>query len=161
MKKKVKNVVNKIKNFENKKVLLLISLLLVVVIIGIILIVFVFSSDKNASIDKNTATYENEKEEVIKEQEVEGLLMEEVKVTYSEQTSSFNVQVTNTTESEYYLSKVNVNCLDKDGNVLITLVGNFNQELAVDETVSLEVGTTFNLGDVEKLEYEIIKDDGE
>lgn len=161
MKNKIRNVVNKIKNMENKRTLLLIALLLLVVIGGIVLIVGVFTPDKNASIDKENAVYTNDKEAVVKEQKVEGLLMEEVDVKYSEKTSSLNLKVTNTTGEAYYLDKVNIKCLDKEGNVLIVLTGDFDQELAKDESATLEVGTTFNLGDVDKIEYELIKEEGE
>lgn len=148
------------KFLKNKKLLLIIGGVLALLIVGVLLFVFVFNGSGKSSEGDNTMK-KNENKQVIKKQEVKGLTVNEIDVNYSKDNSTFKAEITNDNKEAFYLSTVNVKCMDKDGNVIIVLTNVFDKNLASGEKVTFDVGTNVDLGKVEKVEYEVISEKAE
>ena len=76
----------------------------------------------------------NTNEGVIKEEEFNGLKVSNISLITEKGYTTFNADVTNTNSEETNFENININLLDKDGNVVITLLGNIGTGLKANET---------------------------
>ena len=76
----------------------------------------------------------NTNEGVIKEEEFNGLKVSNISLITEKGYTTFSADVTNTNSEETNFENININLLDKDGNVVITLLGNIGTGLRQNET---------------------------
>ncbi len=129
-------------SFRQKMLILIIVLTLVIAAI----LCFIFSLDKK---EKDTKTSEkitsNTNPEIIKEEQYKGLKFSNITLIITKNTSTLSMDVTNTENIENSISQVNIPLKDKNGNVIITLVGYIGDDLKPNETRTIKASTSANL----------------
>lgn len=114
---------------------------------------------------KNTKNKESEENlpfdvnfDISKETTVEGLEISNIQVVVDKNgISNYTATVTNTTETTYKLSQINMLIKNKEGKEVISLVGYIGTNMNPGESRKLSVNTDKNLMDGYEVEYTIIK----
>lgn len=99
----------------------------------------------------------NTNEDVIKDQEVEGLKMTNTSLVYEKGTTTLETLVTNNTEVEYTVNKIKITVKDKEGNIITTLTGTIADTIKPGESRTIDSDTPMDLSEAGSIEYSIIK----
>lgn len=105
--------------------------------------------------EKTPVVKTNDKEGVIKDQQVEMFKMQDTSVTYDGETSTLITFVTNTSNETQTFDSFNIVVKDKDGKELITMLGFANNELKAGETKTIISSTDVNLLKAASVEYSV------
>jgi thioredoxin-related protein len=116
---------------------------------------------KESKSDNNEETKsvitENKNEDIIKEQEVDGIKMTDTSMITKDGETIITIKVTNNTGSDYKLNGYNIIVKDKEGNVLIKLPGYLGSTIKNGETKELKSTTNADLRNASAIEYEVKK----
>jgi len=99
----------------------------------------------------------NEEQEVIKDQEFEGLKMTNTSLVTAEGNSKLVTQVTNNTGSDYYLNEFKIIVKDEKGEVIATLPGYVGEVIPNGETRIIDSNTDKDLSKAKSIEYSVEK----
>lgn len=117
------------------------------------------SKDKNN--DKKTTkepeTVVNTAEDVIKDQEFEGLKMTNTSLVVEGGISTLITEVSNNTGSDYYLNQFKITVKDKDGNVITTLSGYVGAVIPNGKVRVINTSSDLDLSNADSIEYSVIK----
>ena len=95
--------------------------------------------------------------EVIKDQDVDGLKLTNTSLTSVNGIWTLVTEVSNTTGNDYNLDEFTINLKDGEGNTLKSLRGYVGEVIKNNETKVINTSTDFDLSNVVKVEYEIKK----
>ena len=133
---------------------------LIVVLCGILLFALVFFLafglfSGNDSKDKTTenGTYANTSEDVIKDQEVEGLRFSNTSLIMENGRSKLTTEVKNLTGEDIDLQSFDILVKDKDGKEMVTLLGYVGEVIKADETRIITSETDVDLTKAAAIEY--------
>ena len=99
----------------------------------------------------------NTEENVIKDQEVDGLKMTNTSLTITNGISTLVTEVSNNTGADYQLEEFTITIKDKDGNVLATLPGYVGETIENGSTKTIDSSIDIDLSNATSVEYEIKK----
>lgn len=130
-------------NQKQKKAIIIVVAL--VVVIAIVAIVIVFSSKGKEEYVKveEDGTRVNTSEKLAQTKTCNGLEFSNIKFTNSSGVTNLYADVKNITENDMSAQTVNINVLDKDGNVITTLYGNV-AAIKAGETTTLSAAIVAN-----------------
>ena len=128
--------------------------LILVGIIGISLLTGCFKKEKQETEEPIKV---NTNENVIKDQEVEGLKMTNTSLVYENGTTTLETLVINNTEEDYTINKIKITVKDKEGNVVTTLTGTIADTIKPGESRVIDSDTPMDLSEAGSIEYSIIK----
>lgn len=87
------------------------------------------SSEKIANSDKDKEIFAHTEEQIIKEEQLDGLKFSNISLITKNGYTTFTCDVTNTKEEEINTENVNIDLKDNEGNTVITLLGNIGSSL--------------------------------
>ena len=99
----------------------------------------------------------NTNENVIKDQEVEGLRMTNTSLVYENGTTTLVTEVTNNTKEDYPVKRIKITVKDKEGNIITTLIGTIADTIKPGESRIIDSDTPIDLSEAESIEYSVIK----
>ena len=99
----------------------------------------------------------NTNENVIKDQEVEGLTMTNTSLVYENGTTTLVTEVINNTKEDYTLKRIKIIVKDKEGNIITTLIGTIADTIKPGESRIIDTDTPIDLSEAESIEYSVIK----
>ena len=99
----------------------------------------------------------NTNENVIKDQEVEGLTMTNTSLVYENGTTTLVTEVINNTKEDYTLKRIKIIVKDKEGNIITTLIGTIADTIKPGESRIIDSDTPIDLSEAESIEYSVIK----
>ena len=99
----------------------------------------------------------NTNDEVIKDQNIDGLEITNTSLVYENGLSYFSATVTNNTGSDYELNEYRINVKDSEGNIIITIPGYVGSIIKNGESKNINSQVTEDLSKAASIEYEIVK----
>ena len=99
----------------------------------------------------------NTNENVIKDQEVEGLTMTNTSLVYENGTTTLVTEVINNTKEDYPVKRIKIIVKDKEGNIITTLIGTIADTIKPGESRIIDSDTPIDLSEAESIEYSVIK----
>ena len=130
--------------------------IIVIIIITIIVIIGINIMSKQGKKEKEEVKV-NTNENVIKDQEVEGLKMTNTSLVYENGTTVLVTEVINKTEEEITVKRIRIKVKDKEGNTLTTLIGTIADTIKPGESRIIETETPLDLSKAESVEYSVEK----
>ena len=117
--------------------------------------------DKTKNDDKkedNMPTIEvNDNQEVIKDQNIDGIEITNTSLVYENGISYLKATVTNNTGSDYELNEYKINVKDSDGNIIVTMPGYVGSVIKNGESKSINTMISEDLSKAYSIEYEVVK----
>ena len=99
----------------------------------------------------------NTNENVVKDQEVEGLKMTNTSLVYENGTTVLVTEVINEKEEDITVKRIRIKVKDKEGNILTTLIGTIADTIKSGESRTIETETPLDLSKAESVEYSVEK----
>ncbi len=133
-------------------------ILVVAIIAAIAVIVKVTTSKPEADEKKSYAdkqengTVINTSKKLSEVKKYNGLEFTNIKFSHTESVTSLNAEVKNTTTSNIPAQLVNINVIDREGNIMTSFVGEIN-ELEPGETTTIDSGIAANYVDAYNIEF--------
>ena len=97
----------------------------------------------------------NTNDEVIKDQNIDGLEITNTSLVYENGLSYFSATVTNNTGSDYELNEYRINVKDSEGNIIITIPGYVGSIIKNGESKNINSQVTEDLSKAASIEYEV------
>ena len=97
----------------------------------------------------------NTNDEVIKNQNIDGLEITNTSLVYENGLSYFSATVTNNTGSDYELNEYRINVKDSEGNIIITIPGYVGSIIKNGESKNINSQVTEDLSKAASIEYEV------
>lgn len=107
--------------------------------------------------NKEPETTINTNEEVIKDQEFEGLKMTNTSLVTVGGVSTLVTEVSNNTGSDYYLNEFTITAKNADGKVLATLPGYVGDVIRNGETKVINSSIDIDLSSATSIEYSVVR----
>ena len=148
-----KRVINKIKEMDRFKLILIIIAVLVVV--GAIILVIHFKN-KQSKPEKELTVVDMIPKELYKEVELEGFKISNIKFEYKDKIFTYMVDVTNTTNESKEFNGVVISLLKNNYEVGIIELYN-KTTIEAGKSITLKNFSTKNYTEINKLEYTLIK----
>ena len=132
------------KKITKKQLFVGIILVIIVIVLGVLVI-------------NLTKPKESKVEDSIKTAEIAGLKIDKVKITADKEQSVYEADITNTTDSISKHEAIDIILKDKNGDVIITLLGYIGKETKANETKHIKAATSMKITEdqVKKIEYKI------
>lgn len=145
---------------KNKKTIMICLLVAGLLIAGVGVYFLFFNKDKEDDKKKDTETQEetkaNTNEGVIKDQTVGSLEMTNTSLTINKDgTSQLVTSVSNKTAETVTVETFDIYVKDKDGNLLVTLVGYVGGEVPAGETREIVSNVTMDLSNATDISYKM------
>lgn len=99
----------------------------------------------------------NTNENVVKDQEVEGLKMTNTSLVYENGTTVLVTEVINEKEEDITVKRIRIKVKDREGNILTTLIGTIADTIKPGESRTIETETPLDLSKAESVEYSVEK----
>ena len=99
----------------------------------------------------------NTNENVVKDQEVEGLKMTNTSLVYENGTTVLVTEVINEKEEDITVKRIRIKVKNKEGNILTTLIGTIADTIKPGESRTIETETPLDLSKAESVEYSVEK----
>ena len=99
----------------------------------------------------------NTNDEVIKDQNIDGIEVTNTSLVYENGLSYFSATVTNNTGSDYELNEYKINVKDSEGNIIVIIPGNVGSTIKNGESKNINSVVTEDLSKAAYIEYEIVK----
>lgn len=132
--------------------------IIVIIIITIIVIIGINIISKQGKKEKEEPLIKvNTNENVIKDQEVEGLKMTNTSLVYENGTTTLVTEVRNEKEEDITVKRIRIKVKDKEGNILTTLIGTIADTIKSGESRIIETETPLDLSKAESVEYSVEK----
>ena len=101
----------------------------------------------------------NTNEGVVGDKEMNGLKFTNSSLTtYTNNNSTLITTVTNTTEEDVYVRVFNINIKDKNGNLIVSLLGYVGGVIPAGQSRDIESKVDMNLDNAYNIEYEVVND---
>lgn len=113
--------------------------------------------DNNTENDNKTTVEVNMNEDVIKNQNIDGIEITNTSLVYEDGISYLNATVTNHTGTDYELSEYRISVKDSNGNVIVTIPGYIGNILKDGESKLINTMISEDLSKATSIEYEVIK----
>lgn len=113
--------------------------------------------DKNKNEDKPKETY-NTNENVIKDQEVEGLKLTNTSLVSTEHGATLVTSVTNPTKEDKKVRIFYIHVKDKNGDEIVKLTGYVGGVVPAGQTRDITSNVDRNLDNAASIEYELVED---
>ena len=136
----------------NKTIRIIVIIITIIVIIGINIISKQGKKEKEEPLIKV-----NTNENVVKDQEVEGLKMTNTSLVYENGTTVLVTEVINEKEEDITVKRIRIKVKDKEGNTLTTLIGTIADTIKPGESRTIETETPLDLSKAESVEYSVEK----
>lgn len=108
--------------------------------------------------DDNKQTVEvNDNQEVIKDQNIDGIEITNTSLIYEDGISYLTATVTNNTGVDYELNEYKINVKDSDGNIIVTMPGYVGSILKNGESKNINTMISEDLSKAYSIEYEVVK----
>ena len=108
--------------------------------------------------DDNKQTVEvNDNQEVIKDQNIDGIEITNTSLVYEDGISYLKATVTNNTGIDYELNEYKINVKDSDGNIIVTMPGYVGSVIKNGELKSINTMISEDLSKAYSIEYEVVK----
>ena len=136
--------------------------ILVFLMIGVVLIAGGCSCDKKEDKNKDKDNKEpevtvNTADDVVKDQQFEGLQFANTSLTIVDGSSTLVTEVTNNTAANYELNQFIITAKDSDGTVLVTIPGYVGDVIVVGETRTIQSTIDVDLTNATSIEYSVEK----
>ena len=130
---------------------------IILIIITIIVIIGINIISKQGKKEKEEPLIKvNTNENVVKDQEVEGLKMTNTSLVY-ENGTTLVTEVINLKEEDITVKRIRIKVKDKEGNTLTTLIGTIADTIKPGESRTIETETPLDLSKAESVEYSVEK----
>lgn len=132
-------------------------------ILLILMLVTIITGCKNEETQGETINdtlnviYQNSNKDVIKEQEVEGIVFDNVNLKTNSSMSFFTANVTNTNSVKVELKYIKVTAFDDNNKVLFTFSSYIGDYIDINQTLKLSSNIEGDLTKVKSIKYEIVK----
>ena len=113
--------------------------------------------DSKNKVDKETDITANTNENVIKDTEVDGLLISNVSLIGENGGCLYNATVKNNSGANKELKYVKIDVKDSDGSSMITLYGNLGSNIENGATKTMSASCDKDLSKATSIEYEVVK----
>ena len=113
--------------------------------------------EKNKTEDKTKETY-NTNENVIKDQEVEGLKLTNTSLVSTENSAQLVTSVSNPTDKDIEVKIFYIHVKDKNGDEIVKLKGYVGGVVPAGQTRDITSNVDRNLDNAASIEYELIKE---
>lgn len=113
--------------------------------------------NKNEPINNESKVEINTNEDVIKDQNIDGIEITQTSLLYEDGLSYLNATVTNNTGTDYTLNEYRINVKDSDGNIIIAIPGYVGSVIKNGESKNMSSVVTEDLSKASSIEYEFIK----
>lgn len=113
--------------------------------------------DNNTENDNKTTVEVNMNEDVIKNQNIDGIEITNTSLVYEDGISYLKATVINHTGTDYELSEYRINVKDSNGNVIVTIPGYIGNILKDGESKLINTMISEDLSKATSIEYEVIK----
>lgn len=139
-----------------KKILLILFSLSLIFITGC-------GNDETENANENENTYipnvitQNSNEGVIKRQEIEGIIFDNVILKMNNNMSHFNVDVTNNNSTDVEIKYIKVTAYDNEDKELFTFNSYIGDVIVSNQSLTLSSSIEGDLANVYSVKYEIIK----
>ena len=131
---------------------------IILIIITIIVIIGINIISKQGKKEKEEPLIKvNTNENVVKDQEVEGLKMTNTSLVYENGTTVLVTEVINEKEEDITVKRIRIKVKDKEGNTLTTLIGTIADTIKPGESRTIETETPLDLSKAESVEYSVEK----
>ena len=110
---------------------------------------------KNNDKDSKSDMKVNTNDEVIKDQNIDGLEITNTSLVYENGLSYFSATVTNNTGSDYELNEYRINVKDSEGNIIVIIPGNVGSIIKNGESKKINSQVTEDLSKAASIEYEV------
>ena len=107
--------------------------------------------------DNKTTVEVNMNENVIKNQNIDGIEITNTSLVYEDGISYLKATVINHTGTDYELSEYRINVKDSNGNVIVTIPGYIGSILKAGESKPINTMISEDLSKATSIEYEVIK----
>ena len=135
---------------KKSTILLLVTIFLMMVICGCV-------NENDNTQNQPEQFIVNTKENIVKDQEFEGLQMTNTSLIVEGGISKLVTEVSNNTGSDYYLDKFIIIAKDKDGKVITTLTGYVGSVIPTGEVRVINSNSDIDLSNATSIEYSVIK----
>ena len=115
------------------------------------------NNEKDNNKDSKTDMEVNTNDEVIKDQNIDGIEITNTSLVYENGLSYFSATVTNNTGSDYELNEYKINVKDSEGNIIVIIPGNVGSTIKNGESKNINSVVTEDLSKSAYIEYEIVK----
>lgn len=140
---------------DQKKIRLVIVIIAIIAVIAIIvkLVSPKQQEEKQTYADKQeNGTVVNTSKKLSETKTYNGLEFTNIKFSHTESVTSLNAEVKNTTSNTTPAQLVDINVLDKDGNIMTSFVGEINK-LEPGETTTIDSGIAANYVNAYDIEF--------
>ena len=113
--------------------------------------------DENKKEDNKQTVEVNDNQEVIKDQNIDGIEITNTSLIYEDGISYLTATVTNNTGVDYELNEYKINVKDSDGNIIVTMPGYVGSILKNGESKNINTMISEDLSKAYSIEYEVFK----
>jgi len=114
-------------------------------------------NEEKVSTNSSNVIYQNSNEQVIKKQEIEGIIFDNVVLKINNSMSFFTADVTNTNAVKIDLKYIKVIAYDDNDKILFTFSSYIGDYIDTNQTLKLSSNVEGDLTSVKSIKYEIIK----
>ena len=115
------------------------------------------NNEKDNNKDSKTDMEVNTNDEVIKDQNIDGIEITNTSLVYENGLSYFSATVTNNTGSDYELNEYKINVKDSEGNIIVIIPGNVGSTIKNGESKNINSVVTEDLSKAASIEYQLNK----
>ena len=115
------------------------------------------NNEKDNNKDSKTDMEVNTNDEVIKDQNIDGIEITNTSLVYENGLSYFSATVTNNTGSDYELNEYKINVKDSEGNIIVIIPGNVGSIIKNGESKNINSVVTEDLSKAASIEYQLNK----
>ena len=115
------------------------------------------NNEKDNNKDSKTDIEVNTNDEVIKDQNIDGIEITNTSLVYENGLSYFSATVTNNTGSDYELNEYKINVKDNEGNIIVIIPGNVGSIIKNGESKNINSVVTEDLSKAASIEYQLNK----
>lgn len=112
---------------------------------------------ESIKVDTSNVIYQNSNKNVIRKQEVEGIVFDNVTLKTNNSMSFFTTNVTNTNAIKIDLKYIKITAYDKNEKMLLTFNSYIGDSIDVNQTLKLSSNIEGDLTHIYSVKYEIIK----
>ncbi len=144
----------KIIKLKNKKIIL--SLLIISILVFVVVVLFIIKDNNKTSTKKVKTDYKEAITEqgIIKDETFGNLNFTNTTLIKDGKQYTLSMDVTNPTQEEINIEKVNINLKDKNGNSIVVLHGYIGNPMKAGETRTITASVKIDLS---KVKYKVIE----
>jgi len=127
--------------------------------LGIVMltVLVLFTGCKKKEEEKEPNINVNTNEEVVKEQDVDGITIKGVSLVIEDGISYYVAEAVNNTDADYKLEEYEIIVIGKDGNVMVTMPGYVGDVIPKKGSKTIKASINTDLSEAVEIRYEIKK----